>query len=231
MRQLSLFEETSLERDEAIIQRGLESFVEVGNALLHIRDNTLYEKTHDTFEGYLHERWKMARRTGYRYMEAAEVVANVSDRTHQAPINVEQTRPLASLPPAQQREVWDRAVATAPNGKVTAAHVEQVKAEVVGPAATIIVEDVEPDDEDDEPAKSPAQINYEEAAKLWSKTLSEVGIYLTSIERRGGIIFLTRHWTQKHREGHADYLKQLSDSFLDLYHQLKGTGDGTTESH
>lgn len=37
-----------------------------------------------------------------------------------------QLRPLSSLERIQQRDAWQRAIETAPNGKVTAAHVEQV---------------------------------------------------------------------------------------------------------
>ncbi len=226
MRQLSLFEETSLERDEAIIERGLESFVEVGTALLHIRDNTLYQKTHDTFEDYFRKRWGMTRPRAYQLMDAAEVVSNLSKNLDISPPQTEShAQPLASLPPDQQREVWGRAVDTAPNGKMTAAHVKQVKAEMTAPA-TIVVDDVE----DEEPPPTETQANHEEAAKNWTKTLSEVGIYLTSLERRGGIVFLTRHWTAKHRSGHADYIKRLIDSLQVVYTELKGACDGKAES-
>ncbi len=38
--------------------------------------------------------------------------------------NEGQARPLMGLEPSQQREVWQEAVETAQNGKLTAAHVE-----------------------------------------------------------------------------------------------------------
>jgi hypothetical protein len=37
-----------------------------------------------------------------------------------------QLRPITGLPPQEQREVWQEAVDTAPDGKVTAAHVQAV---------------------------------------------------------------------------------------------------------
>lgn len=40
----------SLEENEAIIERGLATFVEVGTALAEIRDNRLYRESHGTFE-------------------------------------------------------------------------------------------------------------------------------------------------------------------------------------
>jgi hypothetical protein len=44
----------------------------------------------------------------------------------QLPANEAQVRPLTSLTPDAQRAAWTEAVQTAPNGKLTAAHVEQV---------------------------------------------------------------------------------------------------------
>lgn len=42
------------------------------------------------------------------------------------PTSERQTRPLANLEPEMQREVWQEAVQTAPAGRVTAAHVQEV---------------------------------------------------------------------------------------------------------
>lgn len=42
------------------------------------------------------------------------------------PATETQARPLAILEPEIQREVWAKSVETAPNGKVTAAHVQPV---------------------------------------------------------------------------------------------------------
>jgi len=55
-------------------------------------------------------------------MESVTVKNNLS-----TPVDIQiteyQIRPLSKLEPAQQREAWQKAVATAPEGKVTAAHV------------------------------------------------------------------------------------------------------------
>lgn len=114
-----------LAKEEEIIERGMRSFVEVGNALMRIRDNDLYTVTHNTFEAYCKERWGMARRTAYQMIDAATVVENVRNCA-QIPTHESQVRPLAALPPEQQPAAWQEAVDTAPEGKVTAAHVKQV---------------------------------------------------------------------------------------------------------
>jgi hypothetical protein len=59
---------------EAIIERGLATFVEVGKALLRIRDDRLYRETHSTFADYCKQRWGMSKSHAYRQIEAAEVV-------------------------------------------------------------------------------------------------------------------------------------------------------------
>lgn len=67
--------------------------------------------------------------TIYQLASAGEVIANLSTITPLAETAIpeRQVRPIvqANLQPEQQREVWQQAVETAPNGKVTAAHVER----------------------------------------------------------------------------------------------------------
>ena len=56
-----------------IIARGLSTFVEVGRALLTIRERRLYEEAYTTFDEYLHERWGIARNYGNRRIAASNV--------------------------------------------------------------------------------------------------------------------------------------------------------------
>lgn len=123
---LTTIEEGQLVKLEAIIEHGLQTFVEVGNALAKIRDSRLYRIEYDTFEDYCQERWAMARRTAYQYIEAAQVVENVRNCAQILPTNEAQTRPLAPLTSEQRQVAWEEAVNTAPNGKVTGAHVQRV---------------------------------------------------------------------------------------------------------
>lgn len=57
---------------EAIVRRGLDTDLAVGNALAEIRDTWLYRASHDTFEDYLRDRWGMSRPRGYQLIQAAE---------------------------------------------------------------------------------------------------------------------------------------------------------------
>ena len=108
---------------EVVIERGLATFVDVGVALLHIRDRRLYHETHATFEEYCRERWGFTRERGRLLMRAAEVVAELPTIVGIAPPqNEAQARELARLPAEQRGEVWQASV-DAHGERVTAADV------------------------------------------------------------------------------------------------------------
>ena len=46
---------------ERVIETGMHTFIEVGTALVAIRDERLYKASHTTFEAYCKERWGMSR--------------------------------------------------------------------------------------------------------------------------------------------------------------------------
>lgn len=121
---------------EAIIERGKQSFIEVGLALCGIRDDRSYRPTHGTFEAYCRERWGWERRHAYRLIDAATAAENVSNWTQKKPATESQARPLAKLEPAQQMEAWGMATESAhAKGKaVTAKDVEDAVKEVKKPA-------------------------------------------------------------------------------------------------
>jgi len=121
----------SLEDYEDIIQRGLDTFIDVGNALLEIRDSRLYKASYSTFEDYCKERWGWERRHAYRLIDAAQVVSNVSNWTQILPTTESQARPLTQLEPEQQREVWGLVMES--GDKVTASRVQQEVDKILKP--------------------------------------------------------------------------------------------------
>jgi phage N-6-adenine-methyltransferase len=120
-----------LEALEATIDAGMQTFVQVGSALLEIRDTRLYRATHTAFDDYCRARWGMQRAHAYRLIDAAQVAANLSP-IGVIPATESQARVLATLEPDAQREVWQQAIDTAPNGRMTAAHVQSVVDEYRG---------------------------------------------------------------------------------------------------
>jgi hypothetical protein len=106
IKSLTDVELSTLDKHEAVIKRGLNTFADVGNALLAIRDGRLYREQHGTFEDYCRERWGMTNRHANRLIESAGVVANVGPM---GPKSERQARPLTRLPPEKQPEAWEAA--------------------------------------------------------------------------------------------------------------------------
>ena len=99
---------------ENVIQRGLSTFLEVGEALLKIREGRLYREFYATFEEYCRKRWQMGRRYACRLTAAAAVAKNLGPMGH-IPTHETQLRPLTSLPIEKQKEAWAEAVRDQPN--------------------------------------------------------------------------------------------------------------------
>lgn len=115
-------DQPSLAECEAIIERGMATFIEVGNALLTIRDSRLYKGTHGTFEDYCRERWAFSRSRAYRLIAAAEVVGILSP-IGDTPATESVVRTLVGLEPEIAREVWAEANT---GGPPTAAKVDAI---------------------------------------------------------------------------------------------------------
>ncbi|HEY1298117.1 MAG TPA: DUF5131 family protein [Chloroflexota bacterium] len=89
---------------EATIERGRQTFVEVGQALLAIQEGRGYRYVgYDTFEAYCGERWGWSRRQGYHYIAAATVDRNVQSIAH--PPTLTHALALAPLPADEQRAI------------------------------------------------------------------------------------------------------------------------------
>jgi len=128
-KELMVSEQERLSELESAISKNFKAFYVVGCALAEIQVNRLYRQTHDTFEEYCRERFEIARRTAYRYIEASTIMDNVSNWTQieeYLPANEAQVRPLTRLEPEKQIDAWKEAVETAPDGHVTAKHVSKV---------------------------------------------------------------------------------------------------------
>lgn len=95
---LSRAERTSLVRLERVVEKGLEAFVAVGEALLEIRDRGLYRESHATFREYLAVRWQLSRSRGYQLIDAAQVSGALSTAVDlEPPANEAQARALVPL--------------------------------------------------------------------------------------------------------------------------------------
>jgi hypothetical protein len=154
--EITLDESKRLIALEGVITKGLNSFIEVGEALLEIRDSRLYRIEHGTFEEYCRDKWKMSRRQANRLVGGATVVNNLgpigpktekfmdvlaragihhnNDATWPSPKTEGQVRPLTRLPANQQPEAWAKALEAADGNQPTAKQVEAAVVELLAPS-------------------------------------------------------------------------------------------------
>lgn len=116
-----------LEHLEAVIDRGIQTFVEVGLALAEIRDRRLYRVEHCTFEDYCRERWGWSRQHAYRQIQAAEVARQMSPMGDTVPATERVARALVPVLEEERPRVWAeaQAAAEAEGREVTAADVDR----------------------------------------------------------------------------------------------------------
>lgn len=130
---LSAADRAFLGRQEKIIEAGQKTFLEVGTALMEIRDykNGLLFKRYGSFEEYCRERWEFGRAYGYRLITAVEVYNKLSPRGDNTekivmPTTEKQLRALSRLPtPKLQKTAWKAAVEAAGNNPIRTCDVEK----------------------------------------------------------------------------------------------------------
>lgn len=118
-------EASTLDRCEQTIDKGITSFVEVGTALLQIREDRLYRTTYRTFGDYIKARFpQLSRSSVYRAIDTATVVQIVSPMGDIP--NERQARELAPLrdEPEAMRQAWQSAVEQT-DGRPTATAVRE----------------------------------------------------------------------------------------------------------
>ncbi len=120
----------TLKENEQVIERGMNSFMDVAQALLDIKNQKQFrEAGYDSFEDYCQNRWRMSARNGYRYIQCAEVVDNVTRvaQSDSAPTTIRQAAALAAASddPQEQADLWDATVEST-NGRPTENAIREV---------------------------------------------------------------------------------------------------------
>ena len=123
----------ALAAQEAIIERGLKSFLEVGNALQKIRSDRLYLLTHTSFAEYCEDRWGFSDSRARQLVAAAKTVGVVTVAGLPAPTSEAQARELTRVPEPDRERVWAETLERTA-GKPTAEAVREVATPVDPPA-------------------------------------------------------------------------------------------------
>lgn len=141
---LTEIEARQLQQCEETISAGLQTFVEVGTALLEIRDRRLYRGAYRTFEDYCDHRWGISRPRAYQLIDAAGVVTNLSTIVDTPlPSNERQARQLLRFDPELRPAIMrtTEAAAKTLEKPITAGMIQRI-GEVITQAATTGVVDV-----------------------------------------------------------------------------------------
>jgi hypothetical protein len=137
---LTTTESSNLQSCERVIEKGLNTFREVGQALIEIRDSKLYRSAHATFADYCEKRWGFSDSRARQLISAAKVAETVTNVTLP---NEGAARALNSVPVEQQQAVVDWATEKAEGTPLTARAIKEAAAEVADSESE--------EDEDDEP--------------------------------------------------------------------------------
>jgi len=107
---LTELEQSKLAQCERTISKGLAQFVDVGNALLEIRDQRLYRAEYKNFDSYCRAKWGWSYQRSNQYIASANVAKTLTTAgCESVPASERQARELSTLPPDKQPEAWSRA--------------------------------------------------------------------------------------------------------------------------
>jgi hypothetical protein len=103
---------------ESIVQRGLDQFIEVAQALRALRTGRLYRQTHPTFESYCQDRFGLGRTAIDQTIRAGAVAQTLLDHDVSLPPGIGEAtlRPLSGLPDDDDLKVatWEFVQTIAP---------------------------------------------------------------------------------------------------------------------
>lgn len=131
---LSIEEQHALAEREAVIEKGFTVFLEVGKALLDIRDQRLYRALYKTFEEYLQKRWDISRTRGYQIINSAKIAGELSTTVDIDGMKERHARELNRFPQDLRPAIWQTTKAYSESTK------EPFTAKMVGRVGNVILE-------------------------------------------------------------------------------------------
>lgn len=111
-------EQAELLRYELVIDKGIESYIAVGQALLAIQQKKLYRATHRRFQDYVKDRFAISQSNSYRLIQQTETFLQLeaqfendsSVANKPLPTVAKHLEALTQLPEEQRASVWMKAV-------------------------------------------------------------------------------------------------------------------------
>lgn len=128
----------TLTRCEAVIARGVQTFIEVGEALAVIRDGKLYRADFTTFEHYCRNKWGIGDSRARQLIGAANVAREIESVTAVTIPSERAARELAKAAPEDRPRVIERAAELSGDQSPTTKHIAQAAAEIAAPAPSLL---------------------------------------------------------------------------------------------
>ena len=202
---LTTAEVEHLSKLEAIVQRGLDTDLELGNALAEISDASLYRATHQTFEGYLRDRWGIRRSPDHQLPQAAGTAAPPStDLRLSSPDTEPQERPLTPIRDKYSlTNVWEQARHMFGDDGVTAVDIR-----------VTVHRREQPAERTPDPRPNPGRPGDSQAGEL----LARLASLLT--QSTGTIADVAHHLETRAADLDDDAREQLRDDVLALHEEL-----------
>lgn len=139
---VSAEEKAEFKRLDGIVRKGIQAFMEVGNALRQIHDRKLWRADgYKTWEAYCRKVAGVSTPHAHRLMEGTEIADELEKTLPRGndseaiplPVHEAQTRPLKKLKTAEERaRAWTSAVAKS-GGEPTMVEVQEAVFEILGP--------------------------------------------------------------------------------------------------
>jgi hypothetical protein len=132
-------ERSEFKRLDKIVRKGVEAFMECGNALIEIQEKKLWRASNwPTWEEYCCQVAGLSKSYASRMINATRVAGKLPIGNAVTPVSESQVRPLLKLPePEQQAQAWAAAVEKAEGGQPTAAVVQEIVFEILNPDGPI----------------------------------------------------------------------------------------------
>ncbi len=182
---LSAREAMMLAEYEHTIVKDFAAFYRVGQALAEINRLRLYRNEEGrTFKRYCRELWDMSKTQAYQLIDASGVYGHLQlqcenllsancghleedSPERKLPLNEAQVRPLTKFKnsPEKITAIWQEASASAPNGKVTASHVNKTVRQYLGDKITKTVRQAQ------KKVSQTARVDFTEAFEKFSEQL------------------------------------------------------------
>jgi hypothetical protein len=125
-------DEALLATCEKRIEHGIETTIDVANALYTIKAQALYRKHYKTFAEYCRLRWEFGRQHGYRLIQAAKIREELSPLGDTPlPETESQARPLTKLKTSAERAVAMKTAGKKAGGKPKTSHITQAVEDIL----------------------------------------------------------------------------------------------------